>query len=391
MLQIYLKQGREAPVRRGHPWIFSGAIERTHGDAGCVATADVFDYKKSWIARGLYNPASQIRVRVLTSKNEPIDGDFFRRRIGRALALRDKYVSPNANAYRLINGEGDFLPGLIVDRYAEFFVCQFMTAGMEEHKRIVADILMSAGPIKGVFEKSDGKVRKEEGLGPSVGMLEGQELPDLIQIEENCFKFLVDIKHGQKTGFFLDQRDNRQFLAGLARDATVLNCFSYSGAFGIYALGGGARSVISLDSSRPALELAEKNLALNAFIGDNTELIKGDAFAYLKESNANFDVIVLDPPSLAHRRSDVDAATGGYKFLNLHALRNINSGGFLLTFSCSQHLSSDLFQKVVFGAAVDAGRSVTVLKRLGASIDHPVSLHHPEGEYLKGLVLRVLD
>jgi 23S rRNA (cytosine1962-C5)-methyltransferase len=391
MLQIYLKQGREAPVRRGHPWIFSGAIERTNGDAACVGVADVFDSRKTWIARGMYNPASQIRVRVLTAKDEPIDGDFFRRRISRAAVLRERYVAPKTNSYRLINGEGDFLPGLVVDRYTDFLVCQFMTAGMEKHKPIIADILMGAGPSKGVFEKSDGKVRDEEGLGASVGMLAGQEPPDLIEIEENGFKFLVDVRRGQKTGFFLDQRDNREFLTGIARDATVLNCFSYSGAFSIYALGGGARSVISLDSSRPALELGERNLALNRFNGDNSELIKGDAFAYLKEATASFDLIVLDPPSLAHRRSDIDAATGGYKFLNLHALKHINPGGFLLTFSCSQHLSSDLFQKVVFGAAVDAGRNVTITKRLGAPIDHPVSLHHPEGEYLKGLVLHVLD
>ncbi len=391
MLQVYLKQGREAPVRRGHPWIFSGAIERTHGDADNVGSADVFDCKKSWIARGLYNPSSQIRIRVLTAKDEPIDGDFFRRRIARALGLRERYVAPNADAYRLINGEGDFLPGLVVDRYGDFLVCQFMAAGMAQHKATIADILMGAASIKGVFEKSDGKAREEEGLGPSIGMLAGQEPMDLIEIQENGLKFLVDFRRGQKTGFFLDQRDNREFLRSLARDATVLNCFSYSGAFGIYALAGGARSVISLDSSRPALELAEKNLALNSFTGEHTELIKGDAFAYLKESSAHFDMIALDPPSLAHRRSDVDAATGGYKFLNLHALKHINPGGFLLTFSCSQHLSSDLFQKVVFGAAVDADRKVSLVKRLGAPIDHPVSLHHPEGEYLKGLVLRVLD
>jgi 23S rRNA (cytosine1962-C5)-methyltransferase len=394
MRRVYLKPGRERPVRNGHPWIFSGAIDATDGAADGVGVADVFDHRKTWIARGLYNPASQIRVRVLTSKDEPIDGAFFKRRISRALALREKYVAPQATGYRVINGEGDFLPGLIVDRYAGFFVCQFMTAGMEQYKRIIIDILMesaSAAACQGVFERSDGRVREEEGLGPSVGLLAGQEPPELIEIEENGFKFLVDVRRGQKTGFFLDQRDNRQFLAGLARDATVLNCFSYSGAFGIYALGAGARAVISLDSSRPALELAEKNFALNQVRGDNIEHIKGDAFAYLKDGAAAFDIVVLDPPSLAHRRGDVEAATGGYKFLNLHALKRTQIGGFLLTFSCSQHVSSDLFQKVVFGAAVDAGRRVAILKKLGPPSDHPVSLHHPEGEYLKGLVLRVLD
>ena len=391
MQRIYLKQGRERPVLNGHPWIFSGAIDRIDGDAGIVGVADIFDCKKSWIARGLYNPASQIRVRLLTGKDEPIDGDFFRRRIAQALALREKFIAPKTNAYRLINGEGDFLPGLIVDRYADFFVCQFFTAGMELFKQDIIATLGGLARVKGLYERSDGKVREVEGLGGSVGTRAGAEPPELIEIEENGYKFLVDVRRGQKTGFFLDQRDNRQFLSALARDAAVLNCFSYSGAFSVYAFGGGARSVISLDSSRPALELAENNLALNRFTGDNAELIKGDAFAYLKECNANFDIIVLDPPALAHRRSDVEAAAGGYKFLNLHALKHINPGGLFLTFSCSQHLSSDLFQKVVFGAAVDAGRRVSIVKKLGPPIDHPVSLHHPEGEYLKGLLLHVLD
>jgi 23S rRNA (cytosine1962-C5)-methyltransferase len=391
MLQIYLKKDRDPPIRRGHPWIFSGAIDRINGDAGIFGVADIFDWKKCWIARGLYNPASQIRVRLLTGKDEPIDGDFFRQRIAQALALREKFVAPKTNAYRLINGEGDFLPGLIVDRYADFLVCQFFTAGMELFKQDIIAALGGLDRVKGLYERSDGKVREAEGLGGSVGTLAGAEPPELIEIEENGHKFLVDVRRGQKTGFFLDQRDNRQFLSALARDAAVLNCFSYSGAFSVYAFGGAARSVISLDSSRPALELAENNFALNRCAGDNAELIKGDAFAYLKECNANFDIIVLDPPALAHRRSDVEAATGGYKFLNLHALKHLNPGGLFLTFSCSQHLSSDLFQKVVFGAAVDAGRRVSIVKKLGPPIDHPVSLHHPEGEYLKGLVLHVLD
>jgi 23S rRNA (cytosine1962-C5)-methyltransferase len=391
MQRIYLKQGRERPVLNGHPWIFSGAIDKINGNADIVGVADIFDCKKSWIARGLYNPASQIRVRLLTGKDEPIDADFFRRRITRALALREKYVAPETNAYRLINGEGDFLPGLIVDRYADFLVCQFFTAGMELFKDAVSAALGGLSGAKGLYERSDGKVREEEGLGASVGMLAGAEPPELIEIEESGSQFLVDVRRGQKTGYFLDQRDNRQFLLKLVRGAAVLNCFSYSGAYSVFALRGGARSVISLDSSRPALELAEKNLALNQLGGDNAELIKGDAFAYLKECDANFDIIVLDPPALAHRRADVEAATGGYKFLNLHALKHLKPGGLFLTFSCSQHVSADLFQKVVFGAAVDAGRRVSIVKKLGPPIDHPVSLHHPEGEYLKGLALHVLD
>jgi 23S rRNA (cytosine1962-C5)-methyltransferase len=390
MIRLYLKSGRERPVLNGHPWIFSGAVGSVEGNSEAVGVADIFDHKKTWIARGLYNPKSQIRVRLLTWREETIDHDFFARRIAQALALRQDFLATKTNTYRLINGEGDFLPGLIVDRYADFLVCQFFTAGMELFKDEIVAALSALESIHGIFEKSEGRVRDEEGLAHFVGVVFGAEPPEAIPIEENGFKFLVDVRHGQKTGFFLDQRDNRAFLPTLARGRTVLNCFSYSGAFAVYALNGGAKEVISIDSSRPALELAEKNLALNGF-PDGGELLKGDAFAYLKECGRTFDVIVLDPPSLAHKRSDVDAATGGYKFLNLHALRHLNPGGYLLTFSCSQHLSTDLFQKVVFGAAVDAGRKVNIVKRLGQPIDHPVSLHHPEGEYLKGLVLRVLD
>jgi 23S rRNA (cytosine1962-C5)-methyltransferase len=390
MERVYLKQGRDRPVRNGHPWIFSGAIEVIEGNPRAAGIADVFDSEKHWIARGLFSPGSQIRVRVLTWQKEEIDRAFFSRRLSQALSIREKLCEVT-NAYRIVNGEGDFLPGLIVDRYNEFLVCQFFTAGMDFLKPLVIDSLSSLLTVKGVFEKSEGRVRDEEGIEPSVGVLAGEPPPETITIEENGFKFLVDVRRGQKTGFFLDQRDNRVFLSTIAREKKILNCFAYSGAFSVYALGGGAKEVVSLDSSRPALELAERNLALNGFEIGGSELLKGDAFTYLKEYDAAFEIIVLDPPSLARKRGDVEAATGGYKFLNLHALRHVRPGGFLLTFSCSQHLSIELFQKVVFGAAVDAGRKVAVLKRLGQPIDHPVSLHHPEGEYLKGLVLRVLD
>ena len=389
MLRIILKKGREVPVLRGHPWIFSGAIEKIEGNADVPGVADVFDCENHWVARGLLSPKSQIRVRILTWQKEEIDGDFFSGRIYQALSIRESILPRMTNAYRIVNGEGDFLPGLIVDRYNEFLVCQFLTASMDCLKPLVVDSLSNLLAAKGIFEKSEGRVRDEEGIQPSAGVLAGEPPPELIAIEENGFPFVIDVRRGQKTGFFLDQRDNRVTLSTLARDKKILNCFSYSGAFSVYALGGGAREVVSLDSSKPALELAERNLALNGFGG--SELLKADAFSYLKECNTAFDIIVLDPPSLARKRSDLDGATGAYKFLNLHALRHLRSDGFLLTFSCSQHLSIDLFQKVVFGAAIDAGRKVTILKRLGQPIDHPVSLHHPEGEYLKGLVLRVLD
>jgi 23S rRNA (cytosine1962-C5)-methyltransferase len=391
VLSIYLKQGRERPVLNGHPWIFSGAIEESEGDHNSSGIAEVYDFRRHWIARGLHSPKSQIRVRILTWKPEALDYDFFARRISQARDARHDYLTPTTNAYRLVNGEGDFLPGLIVDRYSNYFVCQFLTGGIDLFKPEITAVLGDLFNSAGIFERSEGRVRGEEGLAASTGVLAGDPPPDSILIEENGFKFLVDVRRGQKTGFFLDQRDNRAFLSTLTRNKTVLNAFAYSGAFSVYACGGGAKEVVSIDSSRPALELAEQNLALNGFAALGSELLKGDAFAYLKDCGRTFDVIVLDPPSLAHKRSDVAAATGGYKFLNLHALKNLNPGGLLLTFSCSQHFSAELFQKVVFGAAVDARRKVSLVRRLGQPIDHPVSLHHPEGEYLKGLAVRVLD
>lgn len=391
MHRIYLKQGRERPVLRGHPWIFSGAIETAEGPPGDVGVADIFDCKKNWLARGLWNARSQIRVRVLSWKKEEIDGQFFARRLKQAFDVRVRHLASSCTAYRVVNGEGDLLPGLVVDRYAGFLVCQFFAAGMAQFKEEIVEALTHLDRFEGVYERSDGRAGAEEGLEPSSGLLRGAAPPQAVSIEENGYKFMVDVRRGQKTGFFLDQRDNRSFLSALARDRSVLNCFSFSGAFSVYAFGGGAREVVTFDSSMPALELAEQNLELNGFAAAAGELLKGDAFEYLKESDKPFDVIILDPPSLAHKRTDLDAASGGYKFLNLHALRRLHPGGLLLTFSCSQHLSSELFQKIVFGAAVDARRKVAIIKRLGPPLDHPVSLHHPEGEYLKGLALCALD
>ncbi len=391
MQKVFLKKGRERPVLNGHPWIFSGAIARVEDDPEKAGVTEVLDNGGKWLARGLYNPRSQIRVRILTWEEEKIDQLFFDRRLSQAAALRERHLASSCNAYRLVNGEGDFLPGLVVDRYHDFLVAQFFTAGMDHLKGLVVDSLSRLFSPKGIYERSEGGVREAEGLPPAIGVLTGEEAPDLIQIEENGFKFLVDIREGQKTGFFLDQRDSRSLLSSLARDKTILNCFAYSGAFAAYALRGGARQVISVESSRPALELAKQNLALNNLSHSESDLLKADAFSYLKRREPEFDIIVLDPPSLAVKRGDVKAAAGGYKFLNLHALRALKPAGLLLTFCCSQHLSLDLFQKILFGAAVDSGRKVQLLKRVGHPLDHPVSLHHPEGEYLKGLLLNVLE
>lgn len=390
-MQLYLKQGRERPVLNGHPWIFSGAVDRIEGDAQSVGVTDVLDSKGYWLARGYYNPKSQIRVRLLTRQKETLDGEFFARRLRHAIDLRQRHLASDTTAYRIVNGEGDFLPGLIVDRYAGFLVCQFYTAGMAQFKAEIFDALSACESIAGIFERTEGRVGEEEGLEATVGTARGESPPETIEIAETGYKFLVDIRRGQKTGFFLDQRDNRAFLSRLSRGLAVLNCFAYTGGFSVFAFAGGAKEVVTFDSSKPALELAERNLELNGFASAPGEILKGDAFAYLKEIDRKFDAIVLDPPSLAHKKNDIDAAAGGYKFLNLHALKHLHPGGLLLTFSCSQHVSSDLFQKIVFGAAVDARKTVSIVKRLGQPIDHPVSLHHPEGEYLKGFALRVLD
>lgn len=391
MQKVILKKGRERPVIRGHPWIFSGAVDRIEEGCDSPAVVDIFDSQSHWIARGLCNPKSQIRVRILTWKKEEIDKPFLTRRIFQAAALRENYLSSSTNSYRLVNGEGDFLPGLVVDRYADFLVCQFFTAGMEYLKGIVIDSLFEIFPVTGIYERSEGGVREEEGLPPAVGVLIGIEPPELIEIQEHDLKFLVNVRGGQKTGFFLDQRDNRRLLSSLARDKTVLNCFAYTGAFAAYALKGGAKRVVSVDSSRRALELATRNVELNGFSIFERDFLKADVFSFLKACQDEFDIVVLDPPSLAPRRADADAASGGYKFLNLHVLRLIKVGGFLFTFCCSQHVSLELFQKIVFGTAVDAGRKIQLVKRLGHPMDHPISLHHPEGEYLKGLLLRVLE
>lgn len=391
MQRVILKKGRERPVLRGHPWIFSGAIERIEEGSDCAGVTDVLDSGGRWLARGLFNPRSQIRVRILTWQDEEIDRDFFARRLSQAAELRKKLLAASCNGYRLVNGEGDFLPGLVVDRYGDFLVLQIFTAGMDSLRSVVVDALAALFPAMGIYERSEGGVREEEGLATAVGVLKGEEPPEWIQIEENGLKFLVDIRKGQKTGFFLDQRDNRSLLSSLARDKTILNCFAYSGAFAAYALRGGAGRVLSVESSRPALELAKKNLDLNGLAVSDGDILKADAFSYLKRCKEEFDIVVLDPPSLALKRADVAAAAGSYKFLNLHALRLVKPGGLLLTFSCSQHLSLDLFQKIIFGASVDSGRKVRLVKRVGHPPDHPVSLHHPEGEYLKGLLLSVLE
>ncbi len=391
---IILKPEREKPFQQGHPWIFSGAIQQIP-DVDDGEIVDVYTHDGRWLASGYLNRRSQIQVRLLSwTRGERIDEAFWQQRLSTAVHHRDAiFEAGQTDAVRLVNAENDFLPGLVVDRFGDFLVLQSGTLGVDRHKRMLADMLLSITGCRGVVERSDLTLRREEGLGEAIGLLSGEMPPHSLTVHELGLRFQVDLFRGQKTGFYLDQRTNRARVAGYSRGARMLNAFSYSGAFGVHALAAGADQVVNLDSSIEALQLGEENLRLNGFDPDEQESIAGDVFEVLRDwwevEDERFDVIVLDPPKFANNKRQVDAALRGYKDINLLALRLLNPGGILATFSCSGLVEADLFQKVVFGAAVDAGRQVQILEWLRQAPDHPVAITFPEGAYLKGLICRV--
>jgi 23S rRNA (cytosine1962-C5)-methyltransferase len=391
MITVRLKPGRERPVRAGHPWVFSGAIDHITGEGPAGSLAHVIASDGNVIGVGYLNTRCSIAVRMLTRQSEKIGPAFIHRRIERALALRRAALPPNTTGYRLINGEGDFLPGVIVDVYDRFIVCQYLTAGADLLKPLVVDALTALLSPQGIYEKSEGAVRQEEGLENAVGPLWGAEPPDLLTIQESGCRFLVHIRGGQKTGFFLDQRDNRAFVGSLAPGKRVLNGFAYTGGFGVFAAKRGASSVVSVDSSATALQIARQNWQNNNLCESSAEFVRADMFSYLREGNETFDLIILDPPPFIRHRQDAKAGVSGYKELNRQALRFLRPGGQLCTFSCSQHLSASEFFHTVLFAAADVRREVQVLKHLTQAADHPVNLAHPEGAYLKGLWLQVGD
>ncbi|MDE3088218.1 MAG: class I SAM-dependent methyltransferase [Chloroflexota bacterium] len=402
MPRVLLKPGKEKPVLARHPWIFSGAIARAD-DARDGDTVDVFDAAGRWLARAYYNARSRITVRVWTWDDEPIDRAFLRARLERAVAARGALIDRDAtNAYRLVNAESDGLPGLIVDRYADFVVMQFLTLGVERRKKELTELVGELLTPRGAYERSDVDVREKEGLAPAVGVLCGAEPPDAIEIRENNLQFLVDIRHGHKTGFYLDQRENRrrvmQDLTGSLREKPVrsieiLNVFAYTGAFAVYACAANTDAhVINLDASRDALVLARENMRLNGCEARG-EFIEGDAFQMLRryrDEGRSFDAIILDPPKFVHALSQLRSGLRGYKDINLLAFKLLKPGGTLATFSCSGQVSAELFQKVVFEAATDAKRNAQIIAKLLQAPDHPILLSFPESEYLKGLVCRVL-
>jgi 23S rRNA (cytosine1962-C5)-methyltransferase len=392
--RVFLKLGRDKSVRHKHPWIFSGAIGRIEGDAPDGTVVDVCDAGGEWLARGSLNRQSQIVVRLLTwNEAETIGANFWRARLERAIAARAALSQAGQiSAYRLVNAEADGIPGLIVDRYNDFLLTQFLTLGIDQWRETLANLLDELLKPAGIYDRSDVDVREKEGLAPSKCVLTGREPPDTIEIVENGYRFLVDVKCGHKTGFYLDQRDNRRRAAPYFAGRAALNCFAYTGAFAVYAAGAGAVSVINLDTSAPSLELAQRNMGLNFATRAADEYIAGDVFAELRRFRAEgkkFGAIVLDPPKFVHAKPQLKRATRAYKDINWLACQLLEPGGALVTFSCSGLVSPDLFQKIVFGAALDAERDVQVVEKLGQSSDHPILLTYPESEYLKGLVCRV--
>ncbi|MFP4322298.1 MAG: class I SAM-dependent rRNA methyltransferase [Anaerolineales bacterium] len=389
MLAI-LHNKRLKTISRRHPWVFSGAIRRFSGAPGPGDIVTLATEDEQFLARGIWNPQSSIRLRVLTWEDEPIDDAFWRRRLQAAIARRGKRTPDGAR--RLINAENDYLPGLIVDQYGPWLVLQAGAAGIDQRKVMLAEMLAEMLSPSGVYERSDHHGRGREGLPPATGVLWGEQPPPLVQITEDEFRFPVDIRQGHKTGFYLDQCENRRLLGDLVLPGNrVLNAFSYTGAFAAYAYSAGAEAVLSVDISSDALALAEEQLAANGFT--DVPLLQGDVFEVLRDlrdEGEQFDIVVLDPPKFAKTPNEVDGALRGYKDINMLGFDLVRPGGYVMTFSCSGLVSTDLFRKVVFGALEDVGREAQVLRQLSAPPDHPVALTFPEGQYLKGLLCRVL-
>ena len=386
--KIFLKPGREASLLRGHPWIFSGALASVEGKPNPGDIAVAVTHEGVPLALGFYNPVSDISFRLLTTDTTtPINTLFWHTRIRASLALREKIVPEGTTAYRLINAEGDWMPGLIVDRYGDYLVLSISTAGMEQHRHGILNVLSEELKPLGVYERSEGRARQLEGLEDRTCSVYGEQPPETIEITENHLHFKVDIIKGQKTGFFLDQRPNREIVEQFSSQAEVLNCFSYTGAFSVYAARGGATRVVSVDSSETASEIARYNLQRNSFSTERHPVFRDDVFSYLRKTDELFDVIILDPPAFAGSKKDIAKAARGYKDINLYAARHLREGALLVTFSCSNYIDETLFQKIVLGAIRDAGKTAQLLHIMGPGQDHPTNLAHPEGRYLKGLLL----
>lgn len=390
MKEIRLRAGKERSLLRRHPWVFQGSIDKGGGDAG--ETVRVVSHEGEFLCWAAWSPSSSIRVRAWSfDEAERIDADFFARRIAAALRLRSR-LAIQSNGVRLVHGEADSLPGLIVDRYADTLVAQFLSAGTERWKAVIADALLAATGLSRLYERSDSGVRQLEGLEPVKGWLRGEGGTEVV-LTESSWKLTLDVAEGHKTGYYLDQRDNRADFARWVRQLgaqRVLNCYSYTGGFSVAALAGGATEVISVDSSGPALARASAHVALNGFDPAHHQAMDADVNATLRQflkEGRQFDAIVLDPPKFAPSAAHADRASRAYKDINRLGLKLLAPGGLLTTYSCSGGIGAELFQKIVAGAGMDAGVDAYIVKRLEASPDHPTTICFPEGEYLKGLAL----
>ena len=386
--QLALKPGKERMLAHRHPWIFAGAVGRESGP-GDAAIADLIDAEGRRVASGLYSAHSQIRLRALTFDGEELSAATIRSRIVAAVQRRTAILRKGTSAARLVNAEGDELSGLVVDRYGDVLVVEIANSGLEKLKGIIVETLRDAIAPRVLYFKNDLPARRIERLSLEPES-EGEGEPRTI-IEENALRFEVDSREGQKTGFFLDQRENRALARELAAGRSVLNLFSYTGAFGVYAAAGGAKDVENVDVSAGAIEFARRNHELNG-TSDRARFTVGDAFGFVRErglKGQTAGLLICDPPAFAKSRSEVERAARGYKDVNLFAMKMVEDEGYMMTFSCSGHMSLDLFQKVIFSAALDARRRISIVRRLAAGIDHPVSLYCPESEYLKGFLLQV--
>ena len=393
--RLVLAKGREKSLLRRHPWVFSRAVARMEGKANLGETVDIVDHQGKWLARGAFSPASQIRARVWSfDKSESIDIDFFTRRLQKALTWRDWLAKKDGlDSYRLIAGESDGLPGVTIDRFGNFLVLQLLSAGAEYQRAALISALQIVFPDCAIYDRSDVAVRKKEGMALTQGPVTGELPPALLPIEEHGMKLLVDIQHGHKTGYYLDQRDSRLATRRYVENQRVLNCFSYTGGFAVSALMGGCRQVVSVDTSQEALDIARQNVELNKLDLSKAEFVRDDVFKLLRayrDRGEKFDVIVMDPPKFVENKSQLMGACRGYKDINMLAIQLLNPGGVLLTFSCSGLMTTDLFQKIIADAAIDAGRDVQFIEQFRQAADHPVIATYPEGLYLKGFACRIM-
>ena len=389
MAVVTLRKTRETRVRGGHPWIYASEIEKVEGDFENGDIVDVADFRGKFIGRGFYNPLSQIALRILTRNDEPCDRDFFVRRVRDAWEYRKLLCDPDS--CRLIYSESDFLPGLVVDKFADVLVLQSLSLGIERIKDMLCDILMEVVEPAGIWERSDVPVRRLEGLEQTTGLLRG-EVPDVVDMVENGIHFMVDVKQGQKTGFFLDQKWNRAAMKPFCRNARVLDCFCHNGSFSLHAAKFGAQSVLGVDISEEALEVARENARLNGLT--NVAFEAHNCFDLLRElddQHEQFDVVILDPPAFTKNKAAVQAAIRGYKEINLRGLKLTRPGGFLVTCSCSQHILPEMFQDIINQAARDAKKRIRLVEFRTQGYDHPILPQSIETKYLKCMILQVME